>query len=184
MLTTLLFSGLVIGSNNLAAALAIGTLGRQARRWRVLLVFGVFEFGMPLVGYWIGEQASTLVGEAASALSVLILLGLAGVAFYAATRPASTDEKMARRLTTWKGLVVLELGLSLDNLVAGFSLGLRPGELSPLLLAAAIAAFSVFYTWLGMWAGGKLAARWQNYAEACAGVLLCALAGMSWFGVI
>jgi putative Mn2+ efflux pump MntP len=106
------------------------------------------------------------------------------MAFYAAARPARTDKKLARRVTSWRGLVLLELGLSLDNLAASFSLGLRPGELPPLPLATAVAAFSLAYAWAGMWAGARLAARWQNYAEAGAGVLLCALAAMSWFGVI
>ena len=140
MIATLFFMGLVIGSNNLAAALAIGTLGAADRRWRILLVFGAFEFLMPLVGYWVGEQFSSVVGELASALSAFILLGLAAVAFYAAAKPAKTDERMARRITTWKGLVLLELGLSLDNLVAGFG-----GRSPPIhLMPARQRAFFVF----------------------------------------
>lgn len=184
MVSTLLLMGLVIGSNNLAAALAIGSLGEKKRWWRILLVFGIFEFLMPLIGVWIGEKASTMVGEAASILSVIILLGLAGVSFYAASKPAKTDKNLAKKITSWKGLLVLEMGLGLDNLVAGFGLGIGNRELSPLLLALTIAAFSVFYTWFGLFTGNKVATKWQNYAELGAGVLLCALAGMSWFEVV
>lgn len=184
MISTLLFMGFVIGSNNLAAALAIGTLGEQGRRGRILLVFGIFEFLMPLVGVWLGEQASSVVGDAGAVLSVIILLGLAAVSFYAATKPAHEDKALARKITTWKGLIVLELGLSLDNLIAGFGLGIREGELSPFLLALTVALFSIGYTWLGLVVGNKVATKWQNYAEVGAGVLLCALAGLSWLDVL
>ncbi|MER2998734.1 manganese efflux pump [Pontibacter populi] len=176
--------GFVIGSNNLAAALTLGTLGQVERRWRIFLVFGVFEFLMPLLGVWAGEKASTVVGEVGSVLSVLVLLGLAVLAFYAAIKPAKTDRKLADKLTTWKDLVLLELGLSLDNLLAGFGIGLGHVNISPLLLAATIAAFSVLYTWLGLNVGRKVTVKWQNFAQTGAGVLLCLLAALSWFGLV
>ncbi|GAB3197037.1 hypothetical protein GCM10027293_10740 [Pontibacter aydingkolensis] len=176
--------GFVIGSNNLAAALTLGTLGQVRRRWRIFLVFGAFEFLMPLLGVWVGEKASELVGEIGAVLSVLVLLGLAAMAFYAAAKPARTDRRLTEKLTTWKGLVLLELGLSMDNLLAGFGIGLGPVNLPPVLLAATIAAFSVLYTWLGLTVGRKVAVKWQNYAEAGAGVLLCALAALSWFDLV
>lgn len=184
MISMLLFMGLVIGSNNLAAALAIGTLGENKRWWRIFLVFGMFEFLMPLLGVWIGLQTSSFVGGAATILSVVILLGLAAVSFYAATKPAQEDKALAIKITSWKGLILLELGLSLDNLIAGFGLGIRGAELSPLLTALTIALFSVAYTWLGLHIGNKVASKWQNYAELGAGLLLCLLAGMTWFDVI
>lgn len=179
----LLLIGAVIGSNNLAASLAIGTLGTD-RFWRIITIFGIFEFLMPLVGIWIGEQLSETVGGAASVISVAILLGLAAISFYAATKPPKTDKKLARRITTVQGLILLELGLSMDNLVAGFGLGVKAGALSPFILAAIIAIFSMVYSFAGLKLGRKISAYWQNRAEVFAGVLLTLLAGLSWFEII
>ena len=183
MIGKLLLIGAVIGSNNLAASLAIGTLGTN-RFWRIILVFGIFEFLMPLIGIWIGKQLSSTIGDIASVLSVLILLGLAATSFYAATKPPKTDKKLSDKITSLKGLVLLELGLSMDNLVAGFSLGVRPGEMSPLLLAITIAIFSMAYTFFGLKVGKKISVIWQNRAQVFAGVLLTLLAALSWFEVI
>ncbi|MDX5347252.1 MAG: manganese efflux pump MntP family protein [Hymenobacteraceae bacterium] len=184
MLAKLLFLGLVIGTNNLAASLALGALGKIDRKWRIIVVFGIFEFLMPLAGIWLGKKATSLVGDAATVISVLILLGLAALSFYAAAKPAKEDKKLADRITTWKGLIALEFGLSLDNLAAGFSLGLHPEQLNPLLLATTIATFSIVYTWLGLKTGNKVQRHWQNYAEVAAGLLLCLLAALTWFEVI
>lgn len=183
MIWTLLIIGAVIGSNNLAASLTIGTLGSK-RVWRIIFIFGVFEFVMPLIGMWIGERFSSAIGEFGSILSVVVLLSLAGLSFYAATKPPRTDKKLADKLTTVKGLILLELGLSMDNLVAGFGIGVRPGELPPLILALVIAIFSITYTFFGLKFGNKLAVKWQNKAEFFTGTLLTLLAMLSWFEVI
>ncbi|MGK7392512.1 MAG: manganese efflux pump MntP [Candidatus Cyclobacteriaceae bacterium M2_1C_046] len=184
MLLKLLFSGLVIGSNNLAAALTIGSLGGKDQRTRIIIVFGAFEFLMPLIGVWLGEEVSEYVGEAASGLSVVILLALATTSFYAAAKPPETDKTLVDKITTWKGLILLELGLSLDNFGAGFGLGVDEGELSPWLLAVIVAAFSISYTWIGLSIGDRVAKKYQDYAEAGAGVLLTLLAALLWFDIL
>lgn len=183
MIWKLLFIGAVIGSNNLAAALAIGTLGTK-KVWRIVIIFGIIEFLVPLLGVWIGKSLSESIGDFASVLSVLILLGLAGISLYAATKPPRTDKKLADKITTIKGLILLELGLSMDNLVAGFSLGVTPDDYSPFLLASAIALFSITYTFFALKFGKKLSVIWQNRAQVFAGVLLTLLAAMSWFEII
>ena len=50
MLGTLIVLGVVIGANNLSAALALGALGHGHHRSRIVGVFAVFEFTVPLVG--------------------------------------------------------------------------------------------------------------------------------------
>ncbi|WP_157668150.1 hypothetical protein [Croceicoccus marinus] len=61
----LLIFGAVIGSTNCATALAFGPLGMRVCRYRVLPVFGTFEFAPPLFGLWLGRQASSFIAEAA-----------------------------------------------------------------------------------------------------------------------
>ncbi|MFO8237169.1 MAG: manganese efflux pump, partial [Prochlorococcaceae cyanobacterium] len=138
-LIDLLILGIVIGANNLAVALALGAMGQVERRWRVLVVFGVFEFTMPLLGIGLG-----------------LLTVVAGV------RNRRQDEKLARSATSWRGLTVLAFGLSLDNVVVGFSLGL--GGSNPLAVATTIAWFSVLFTWIGMGLGRTSRRHWERVA--------------------
>ncbi|MEX1003669.1 MAG: manganese efflux pump [Crocinitomicaceae bacterium] len=186
MIWTLLFAGLVIGSNNFAAAVAIGALGGKKYWLKIISVFGIFEFIVPLIGVWLGEQLSGYIGSLANILSALILAGLAAVSFYSAAQPPKIDQKILARITSIRGLILLELGLSLDNLIAGFGLGIGESELPPLLLAAIIAFFSVTYTFIGLTIGHKLAKnkKWQNYAQFGAGILLLILAVLVWFELL
>jgi putative Mn2+ efflux pump MntP len=171
--------GIVIGSNNLAASLALGALGQAVRRWRIVAVFGAFEFLVPLVGVWLGRHAAGVVAERAGWLGPLLLALLGAWAVAGGLRRDRDEEALARRATTWRGLALLAGGLSLDNLVVGFSLGL--GGRSPLLLAAVIAGCSMAFAWLGLRLGRR---RHRRVAEAGTGVLLLALAGASWAGLI
>jgi putative Mn2+ efflux pump MntP len=139
----LLGLGGVIGANNLAAALALGALGQAERRRRIVAVFGVFEFLIPLLGIWLGRQASGAVEEHAGWLGSVLLVALGLWSIAAAMRHRRDDERLAARVTTWRGLVLLAMGLSVDNLLIGFSLGL--GGTEPLLVAGTISLFSMVF---------------------------------------
>lgn len=169
----LLLLGLVIGSNNLAIALALGALGQARFRRRITAVFAAFEFAVPLLGIWLGRAAARWVAQRASWIGsgLLIAMGLWMVA--AGVRYQSHDAKIARQATTWSGLSLLATGLSLDNLVVGFSLGM--GGADPLLVAATIAVFSAGFTWLGIGLGQTSRRHWEQYAKIGAGLLLIGL---------
>jgi manganese efflux pump family protein len=85
-----------VGMSNLAASIAIGVSGVDARtRLRVGLVFGAFEAGMPVLGLLIGEQTAASLGHAARwvGAGLLIAVGLYALASAArAGRPAQADE--------------------------------------------------------------------------------------------
>lgn len=170
----LLVLGAVIGSNNFATALALGALGQEVRRRRIVLVFGAFEFAVPLAGLWLGRRASAAVADAADWVGpgLLALLGLWTI--LSAVRSRRSAEALAAQATRWGGLLALSAGLSLDNLIVGFSLGLRAME--PLALATTIALFSMGFAWLGLRLGGRARERHRRASEAATGLLLIALA--------
>jgi putative Mn2+ efflux pump MntP len=178
----LLILGAVIGSNNLAAALALGALGQIKRRNRIVIVFGVFEFVVPLIGIAIGQTAASLIAESATWIGPTLLIGLGSLTVFAGLRLSTRrDEKLARRVTTWRGLVALALMLGIDNLIIGFSLGL--GAIHALAAATTIAVFSIVFTWFGITVGGRLRRIWQNRAEIASGallILLGILSGLGW----
>lgn len=179
MILELVVLGVVIGANNFAASLALGALGQRVRRWRIVAVFGAFEFVIPLVGIWLGRRAASLVAEQAGWLGPALLAGVGVWTVVAAQRESGREERYARRATTWRGLMVLAALLSVDNLVVGFGLGL--GGASPLLLAATIAAFAMVSALVGMKIGATARNRHERMAETAAGLLLLALAAATWF---
>jgi putative Mn2+ efflux pump MntP len=176
----LIILGLVVGANNLAAALALGTLGVKERQWRIILIFGTVEFFVPLFGIWLGRQAIRYVEQNAQLIAPLLLAGLGLWTLWTGLRHAPNREEIGRWLTRPGGVLLLALGLSADNVVVGFSLGLIGTE--PLLVAAVIAAFSMTFTWLGIQLGAITRRHWERYAEIAAGLLLLGLALSAWLG--
>jgi len=176
-----LILGVVIGSNNLAVALALGAMGQVARRFRVMLVFGVFEFVMPLLGIGLGAVTARAIGLQTNVIGTVLLIALGLLTVIAGVRNRRQDEKLAKHVTQWRGLVFLALGLSIDNVVVGFSLGL--GRADPLAVATTIACFSVLFTWIGMRLGRESRRGWEQVAKIGAGMLLVgfgAANGMGW----
>jgi len=72
-------------------------------------------------------------------IGAVLLFGLGLFAVVGSFCEDQNAELIVRRLTRWSELVVLAAGLSLDNLMVGFSLGL--GEAPPLVEATTILFF-------------------------------------------
>jgi manganese efflux pump family protein len=178
----LIVLGIVVAANNLATALALGSLGQVERRWRVALVFGFFEFVVPLIGIWVGRQVADWIDNLAGWIAPLLLALMGLWAIRAALRDSDEDKELAEKVTTWRGLLLLAFGLSLDNLVVGFSLGLRGQD--PLLVAAVIAVCSMVFSWAGMWFGSRSEHRYETEAQLGAGLLLIGLALATWLNWI
>lgn len=174
MLAELLILGAIIGSNNFATSLALGSLGQKIRRWRIVLVFGLFEFCIPLLGLWLGQRASATITGSISWLGPALLALLGAWTIRSALHTRQEAEQLASRVTTWRGLIAVAAGLSVDNLIVGFSLGL--GEVEPLTLAATIAAFSMTFAFVGLNLGDRAQENHRRSAGAATGFLLIGLA--------
>ncbi len=182
MWPSLLVLGFVIGSNNLAVALSLGAQGQAERRVRIAFAFGVFEFVVPLVGIWLGGAAAQTIGTHASWVGASLIIVLGAWTVFSGATSHDGDKSMAELVTNWRGLVVLAAGLSLDNLVVGFSLGL--GEASPLLVATTIAVFAVGFTLAGIQLGSASRRHWERTTKIASGLLLVGLGIASAFGAI
>jgi putative Mn2+ efflux pump MntP len=85
-----------VGMSNLAASIAIGVSGVDARtRLRVGLVFGAFEAGMPVLGLLIGEQVAASLGHAARwvGAGLLVAVGIYVLASAARGGQAQANEQ-------------------------------------------------------------------------------------------
>lgn len=181
-LLTLLLFGVVIAANNLVVSLALGAMGRRDRFLRIILSFAFFEFTIPLGGVWLGRKVSETLSLHASWLGPAILAGLGAFMMISAGRSGLDRAKLARAVTSWKGLIALSAGLSVDNLVAGFGLGMR--GVPPLAMAVTIMGFSVVFSFIGLRTGHLVKRDYEKAGTAATGALLIALAGASIAGWI
>ena len=173
MVGTLIVLGVVIGANNLSAALALGALGQGHHRWRIVGVFAAFEFTVPLLGALLGQAVATAIADRVPWLGAVLLIGLGVLVLASVLRRGHPDGRLTHLATSWRGLIVLAAGLSADNLLVGFSLGLE--SIPPLALASTIVVFSSVFTFIGVTVGDDLRRHWEQRTEVIAGLLLIGL---------
>ena len=158
----LLLVAAAVGVSNLVAAVGLGMSGVDARtRWRVGLVFGAFEAGMPVVGLLIGQHVATQIGQASRWIGGALLVGVGLVGLIGPIRVGRADRGEESPDTTphpgelgLPRLLLSGLALSLDNLVIGFALGTY--QTGILLSALVIGSVSVAMSLAGLEIGARV----------------------------
>lgn len=174
-LTEIAILSFALGFDAFAVAAAIGISFAPGDRWSIFRLsfhFGFAQFGMPLVGWRIGEIASAYVGSLGDWVAAVILFILGARLIWEQANP---DQRH------WKGdptrgvsLLVLMFATSVDALAAGLSLGLIGTDiLYPALVIGVVAAAM---TITGLVFGRKLGTVAGRAAGVAGGVVLIALA--------
>jgi putative Mn2+ efflux pump MntP len=167
---SLLVLGFALSLDNFRTALALGALRlRWGRAVQVALVFGFWDAVAPLVGVLVGHYWSQAIGSTGEYVGA-IALGAYGV--YLVVRawltpaPEELDERWA--------LLGLPLPLSLDNIVAGTSLGLL--GFSPWLAAPVFGAITALMALVGLQLGRAAAHVIPIRADLLTGAALVVMA--------
>lgn len=72
----LILLGIVIASNNLSFAIGMGALGTAQFHLRIVLIFTLTEFTVPLIGLFLGQFVRSFISDYADIVGSLILVGL------------------------------------------------------------------------------------------------------------
>jgi putative Mn2+ efflux pump MntP len=173
MVAKLIALVLPLGLDTFAVAAALGAAGiAPTERARVALVFAGFEAAMPLVGFALGAPLGRAIGTAADylAIAVLIAFGL-----YTLLKGDEAEEQRLAQLPRIRGpaVLLLGIGISLDELAIGFTFGLLRLPVAIVILLIAVQAFVL--TQLGLRLGKRLSEGLREGAERLAGAALVAL---------
>lgn len=177
----LILLGIVIASNNLSFAIGLGALGTNQYHLRIVLIFTLVEFTIPLVGLFVGQFVSSFIDDYGTIIGSLILIGLGIFTIYSTFKSKKQKEDSIEYIISIKGLSLIALGLSMDNLLVGFSLGL--GEVKPLELALFIAFFSMVFTFIGLKTGKYIKIALGKYVQVFAGIILIILGVINYIGL-
>lgn len=171
-----------VGLDNLAAAIAIGLSGVDARgRLRIAIVFGIFEAGMPVAGLALGRHVAHLIGGATRYYGGALLIAAGTWAVVSAVRGDAVPANAGAE-TRWGRLTLTAFALSIDNLIVGFGLG---AIAVPLI--AAIATFgvvSVALSLVGLEIGRRMGARFGESSEFVGGAVLVVVGVLIAFGAL
>ncbi|MDQ7093018.1 manganese efflux pump MntP family protein [Desulfosporosinus sp. PR] len=173
-----------LGSDAFSLSLAIGLSGiRKGLMLKFILVVGLFHVVMPLSGMVLGQALGTILGQFASCIGALVIIGLGGHMLYKVYRPTEESFSFSRAKEalvqkklfmdiSYKGwsLYVLAASVSLDALSVGFSLGTFGVNI--LLTVAVIGFTASAMTGVGLVLGRVMGTRLGDRAELFGGLAL------------
>jgi putative Mn2+ efflux pump MntP len=152
MIWEILLLGFVLSLDNFRVSIALGTVPFGLKRAvQVALTFGLWDAVMPLVGLFIGRRIGESVGGIADLMGAAVLGGYGLYLVISALRNPEPD-----KLDHPWALFGIPLTLSLDNLLAGASLGML--GLSPWFSAAVFGVMTAVMSLVGLQLG-RVAAR-------------------------
>jgi len=168
---TLLLLGFALSLDSLRVSVGLGTLKlSRLRQLQIVIAFGVCDAIAPLIGLLIGKSLLEFIGPWVEHLGPLLLCAYGIYVIYIARRYAGKEEGDTDR---WM-VLGLPLSLSLDNLVAGTSLGMIG---FPILMSVAIiGAISASFSFVGLWLGRTAVKLLPIKLELIGGVVLICIA--------
>lgn len=168
---TLLLLGFALSLDSFRVSLGLGTLKlSRLRQFQIVIAFGVCDAVAPLIGLLIGKSLLEYVGPWVEHLGPLVLCAYGVYVIYIARRCAGSE---AGETDRWM-VLGLPLTLSLDNLVAGTSLGMI--GFPTLLSVAIIGAMSALLSFAGLRLGRTALNFLPFRAELIGGVVLIFIA--------
>ena len=175
----LLILGFVLSLDNFRTTIAFGALGlRRGHALQVALAFGFWDAVAPLVGILLGGYLSQVIGSTGEYVGAA-LLGAYGLCLIVqAWRKPTPEEPQDER---W-ALVGLTLPLSVDNVVAGASLGLL--GFSPWLAAPLFGAITAVMSFVGLELGRAAAHLIPIRSDLLTGVALVVMAPAMALGLL
>ena len=170
-MVTLLLLGFALSLDSFRVSVGLGTLKlSRLRQLQIVIAFGVCDALAPLIGLLIGKSLLQVIGPWVEHLGPLLLCAYGIYVIYIAQRCAGRETGETDR---WM-VLGLPLSLSLDNLIAGTTLGMIgfPIVLSVAIIGAMSSLFSLAGLRLGRTAVNVLRFR----ADLIGGVVLIFIA--------
>lgn len=168
---TLLLLGFALSLDSFRVSVGLGTLKlSRLRQLQIVIAFGVCDALAPLIGLLIGKSLLEFVGPWVEHIGPLLLCAYGVYVIYIAKRCAGTETGETDR---WM-VLGLPLSLSLDNLIAGTTLGMIG---FPILLSVTIiGVMSSLLSFAGLRLGRTAVNLLRFRADLIGGVVLIFIA--------
>lgn len=165
---------------------------RFSRLMRMPLFFGLFQFGMPLAGYFVGGIAAELIEKYAGIVS-LVILGFIGSnmlysGYKALKEDASEEDEEEAQQDAQQGATTLSYGKLVFQAVAtaidAFAVGVsfRAHSVDILVASTLFGVITAILCTIALFIGKKLGSLLGDRAEMVGGVVLILIGLKAFFG--
>lgn len=172
---TIIFIGIGLAMDCFAVSISQGICVEQLKvkpALKMAVLFGLFQGGMPLIGYLIGSVFAGFIMSFNHWLAFAILLFIGGKMIYESIRDRDKEDEPSCEIDNFriKRLVILAFATSIDALASGLIFISYPKLLLP---AAAIIAFISFAAgMIGVKFGHIIGKRFNINFELIGGIIL------------
>ncbi|MBP1992577.1 manganese efflux pump MntP [Paenibacillus eucommiae] len=167
---TILIMAIALGMDAFSIGIGIGMRGIRLRDvLKISIVVGLFHILMPLMGMFMGQYVSSLLGNVATAMGGLLLILLGCHMIYSSFRGGNVPSFDHR--TFW-GLLIFSLSVSIDSFSVGVSLGMFATDI--MLTMLLFGAFGGLLSIAGLMLGRHMGSWIGDYGEAIGGIILLA----------
>lgn len=135
--------------------------------------FGVFQAGMPLIGWAVGKQFADLVTSVSHWIAFGLLAFIGGKMLYEAIK--GDDDEGGTDGLDYKELFVLAIATSIDALAVGVVFAFENVKIVPSVLVIGVITFVLSV--IGVAVGNHFGAKYNKRAEIAGGVILILLGG-------
>lgn len=169
----ILFIGVGLSMDALAVAICKG-LAMRSPKWSqamsVGLYFGIFQAGMPLLGYLLGVQFKDIIASVDHWIA-FVLLGIIGCNMIRESK--EEEEACEDASVSFRNMILLAIATSIDALAIGITFAFLSVQIVP--AAVMIGTTTFVLSMLGVKLGGIFGAKFKNHAEMAGGIILILL---------
>ena len=169
-LLEIFFIGVGLAMDAFAVSVCKG-LSMKMLDWKkaiiIALYFGIFQAGMPVIGYFLGSTFENLVTKVDHWIA-FILLAAIGANMIKETFSNETEDENDN--ADFKTMIVLAIATSIDALAVGITFAFFEINLLLAILIIGVTTFAI--SLLGVKIGNKFGSKYESKAEIAGGVVL------------
>ena len=155
-----------------AVSVSNGIALKKVRRkdaLKMALFFGLFQFFMPLVGYFLGSTVRQYI-EAYDHWVAFILLALIGLNMIKEARSEKEEEQRGSIVLSAKLLTLQAIATSIDALAVGITFAFLKVNIA--LSVSLIGIITFILSFIGVMVGNRFGSKYKNKAELAGGIVL------------
>ena len=134
------------------------------------LFFGVFQGGMPVLGYFLGSRFTNVVSSFSHWISFGLLAFIGGKMIWEAIQDDDNEEGGREYRLALNELTMLAIATSIDALAVGIVFAAEKTNL--LFSVTMIGVITFALSFLGIFIGHKFGSRYEKKAEIAGGIIL------------
>ncbi len=140
----------------------------NGQRFRLSFHFGLFQFLMPIIGWFLGVEIVELIDEYDHWIAMIILSIIGIKMIYDGIN--NSENLVKKDISKGWALILLSIATSIDALAVGFSIGIiQERIIIPSIMIGIVAGI---LTLIGIWLGEKLSFKYGKRISILGGLIL------------